>query len=81
MPAAPAPRNPSLSVSFILLSGSHFVFSIESQTGKEVVGVDEQHAKKKNVSDWVRTKALIFTLSESRKKSMYYIFFEYDCLI
>lgn len=47
MPAAPAPRNPSLSVSFILLPGSHFVFSIESQTGKEVVGVDEQHAKKK----------------------------------
>lgn len=37
--------------------------------------------KKKTVSDWVRTKALIFTLSESRKKSMYYIFFEYDCLI
>lgn len=28
--------------------------------------------KKKNVSDWVRTKALIFTLSESRKKSITY---------
>lgn len=36
--------------------------------------VDEQHAKKNNVSDWVRTKALIFTLSDPEKVNVLHFF-------